>query len=304
VTSVGPTIYAVKGKPSGSWFEGNSLWRCGPNIDQFGAPVFGDDSMAILLDGLDVNEDGNGFSVTADDTKFKKITFKLSHQGDSRNKTAIVSAQAFAKITPYYIIPGSIANACDNPSSPKQSVDFNSVNSFSSTSSSDQLICGNGATVGAQGLSLTGNIGNDIIEGGEFGEVTISGLAGKDTLRGSNDDNTINGGEDDDILIGLAGNDTLNGDSGSNSYQPGSGEDIINGNTSDLQIVYYETDNYQVGDEIGDAQYNQCDQSICYVKSTESSEIDRLCKTNLIIFPSRRFDIPSSSAPSPEPCAP
>lgn len=306
VTSVTPTVYAVKGKPPlGSWFEGNSLWRCGPKIDQYGAPIIGDEIMSIIIDGLDTNEDGDGgFSVNADDSKFKKITFKISSKGDSRNKTAVVSSQAFAKISPYFIIPGGFENACSNASFAKNNVDFSANSSFTSSSTSEQLTCGINATAGQGNLILTGSNEKDIIEGGELGEVTINGLAGNDTLRGTNDDNTINGGEDDDILIGLAGDDTLNGGSGANSYQPGSGQDIIIGNTSDLQIVYYETDTYQIGEEIADAQYKQCDQSICYVKSTSSNEIDSLCNANIIILPSRRFDIQPSSEPSPPICTP
>ena len=64
---------------------------------------------------------------------------------------------------------------------------------------------------------IIGTPGDDLLEGGDQGEV-IKGLAGNDVLRGGGGDDMLAGGAGDDMLDGGAGNDSLNGGAGNDTY--------------------------------------------------------------------------------------
>ena len=72
-------------------------------------------------------------------------------------------------------------------------------------------------TVGPDGI--LGLAGNDILQGGGFGDALCGG-SGNDTLSGQ---------ADDDVLAGGAGNDTLLGGTGDDTLLGGAGNDTLNG---------------------------------------------------------------------------
>jgi Ca2+-binding RTX toxin-like protein len=81
------------------------------------------------------------------------------------------------------------------------------------------------------GGTARGGDGNDTLEGGYYGFVTLMGGAGDDKLVGSRNDDVLIGGAGDDILQGGEGNDTY-------IFAPGDGLDTIldNEGTNILQI--------------------------------------------------------------------
>ncbi|MBD2068882.1 DUF4347 domain-containing protein [Leptolyngbya sp. FACHB-671] len=78
------------------------------------------------------------------------------------------------------------------------------------------------------GVTLTGDIGNNVLQGGDDSD-TISGLGGNDRLRGLGCDDQINGGDGSDRLRGDNGNDLLVGGDGNDLLFGGSGEDFLRG---------------------------------------------------------------------------
>ncbi len=56
--------------------------------------------------------------------------------------------------------------------------------------------------------TVTGTVGNDTLEGGDFGD-NLYGLAGNDTLQGYDGDDVLNGGTGDDTLTGGSGADVF-----------------------------------------------------------------------------------------------
>ncbi|MBX9615686.1 MAG: M10 family metallopeptidase C-terminal domain-containing protein, partial [Caulobacteraceae bacterium] len=75
------------------------------------------------------------------------------------------------------------------------------------------------------GLTLNGDVTDNLIEGSAFGDV-LSGLGGNDTLNGLAGDDRLNGGSGDDRLNGGSGNDTLSGGAGNDTLIGGDGFDI------------------------------------------------------------------------------
>ena len=67
------------------------------------------------------------------------------------------------------------------------------------------------------GTRLTGEVGNDVIEGGD-GNDLLAGGDGKDTLRGDAGKDVVFGGLGDDELHGGLGSDVLFGEAGADSF--------------------------------------------------------------------------------------
>jgi Ca2+-binding RTX toxin-like protein len=85
-------------------------------------------------------------------------------------------------------------------------------------------------------LSINGGLGNDIIFGGERGNV-IDGNSGNDTLIGGDAPDAIAGGNGNDEISGAGGNDYyLFGESGDDNIFGGDGNDTIDGGEGDDKI--------------------------------------------------------------------
>jgi Ca2+-binding RTX toxin-like protein len=90
-----------------------------------------------------------------------------------------------------------------------------------------EAVAGSGKLGFAQGIKITGTIGNDI-KSGNAGNDTLSGLKGNDTLLGRDGNDRLLGDDGDDVLDGGMGQNTLTGglgrdtfifsDTGSSSY--------------------------------------------------------------------------------------
>jgi Ca2+-binding RTX toxin-like protein len=109
--------------------------------------------------------------------------------------------------------------------------------SFSITTSGTYFLSaqGDGASIGAYSLTMTGveadrilngSSGNDSLNGGggndslngQAGNDRLQGLAGKDTLAGLTGADSLDGGAGDDWLIGGAGRDVLTGGTGADVF--------------------------------------------------------------------------------------
>ena len=80
----------------------------------------------------------------------------------------------------------------------------------------------------ANGDTLTGNAGDNVIHGGG-GNDTIGGSTGNDTLYGDGGADAIRGGNGNDVLYGGDGNDTLNGEGNNDTIFGGAGDDTLAG---------------------------------------------------------------------------
>jgi Ca2+-binding RTX toxin-like protein len=93
----------------------------------------------------------------------------------------------------------------------------------------------------AAAVTLTGTIGNDILEGWD-GNDTITGDAGNDLLDGGFGGNdSISGGDGADTIFGFGGNDTLEGGANGDFIYGGSGNDLIlggDGEDRSAEITY------------------------------------------------------------------
>lgn len=82
------------------------------------------------------------------------------------------------------------------------------IRNITGSSFDDVLTAVNPSSTNAQGSQLSGEGGNDTINGG----------LGRDNLHGGNGDDIINGGFGVDTIIGGAGDDALSGDQGNDAY--------------------------------------------------------------------------------------
>ncbi|MEZ0224840.1 MAG: matrixin family metalloprotease, partial [Alphaproteobacteria bacterium] len=80
----------------------------------------------------------------------------------------------------------------------------------------------------ALGDLITGNSGNNTLDGGN-GNDTITGGAGNDSLIGGIGNDTLDGGEDNDVITGGAGNNSMAGGAGADTITGGSGNDSLTG---------------------------------------------------------------------------
>ena len=310
-----PVIYAVQGSTSG-WLPDYSLWRCGPSINEYGEFCTEDDtndatstcfdlpfvSTSLLLDGLSGNQNqGYGFlaqgstaSGGTGDNKY--VRFTLALKGYSA-MTYTQTDAARARVSPLYSRPteNSLCGAANMVSLRGSSgvADTNATLDIPNQNLIDQdvLICGDG--YGADALGLTGDEisgadnTNDIIEAGDYGQASLSGLGGNDFLRGTLEADTLSGGTGDDILVGRDGDDELNGGSGQNTYLAGAGDDSINGG-SGLDIAFFagERANYTLD--------GSCSATSCTISGSGESEADGedvLSGVEILIFQDARVDL-------------
>lgn len=84
------------------------------------------------------------------------------------------------------------------------------------------------AATSAQGVSMLGYGGNDLLSGSNHDDALLGGR-GADVLWGLGGNDALNGGDGDDTLRGGAGNDTLDGGSGNDDLDGGGGRDTLMG---------------------------------------------------------------------------
>lgn len=85
---------------------------------------------------------------------------------------------------------------------------------------------------GAQGTTLIGRMGRDILFGAQGNDLLTGGL-GADTLYGGDGDDLLMGDEQNDALFGGDGDDRLIGGAGRDSFAGGAGRDIFHLNAGD-----------------------------------------------------------------------
>ena len=281
-----PVIYAIRPSTTG-WLPQNTLWRCGPGLNNDGS-YNNTLTVAPILDGLDGTAAGAGFIASASDDA-KQATFTLGLKGHAR-VTYSQQDSARTRISPLYSRPNEnslcdAANLVRLEGSPTQA-DTLIMSIAQVQVGEDVLICGRGVCIsatGAQGDSVTGSDGaNDILEAGDYGRASLNGKGGNDVLRGTLEADTLNGGSGDDVLIGRAGNDILNGGTEQNSYLPGAGNDTVSGGAN-LDVVFFtgNRSSYTL---------NNCSKSNCSVSGPDGT--DTLTNTEILIFQDARVDLP------------
>ena len=271
-------IYAVKASTS-EWLPENTLWRCGPSLNDDGSY---DSSLewSPILDGLDGQSADGGFSaVPSSDGKYASFTLAL--KGHATVKYGSVTG-ARTRISPLYSRP-SVGSLCDASNLVKvagnaDAPDVITVPIAQINLGEDVLVCGYGG-----GDNITGSAANDIIEAGDNGSSILNGESGNDVLRGTDDADVLNGGDNNDVLIGRNGDDVLNGGDHQNVYLPGAGADEINGGPG-LDVVFLEGDRIDYG-------VNGCSKESCVV--TQVGKPDKtLENVEILIFDDARLDLP------------
>ena len=279
--TLAPVIFGVRASATG-WLGSHSLIRCGPSFDSLGRPISAAPlSVAVLLDGLDGNQPGNGFTATASANK-KKASFSIALQGHATNRTYRRSDSARTRINPYQ----------SRPSENKLCVADNYIR-LEGTEGDDVLEMGIGEVLQGEDILICGRGGNDTITGSDqandileasgSGNVTMTGMSGDDILRGANGNDTLSGGVGDDELIGGNGDDSLNGGDGNNRYLPGLGNDTIQG-SSGMDLVFYP------GNQSSYSLDNSCTQSSCTISGASGTDVLKNIET--IIFDDARVDLP------------
>ena len=281
-----PVIYAIQPSTTG-WLPQNTLWRCGPGLNNDGS-YNNTLTLAPILDGLDGSADGAGFTATAS-TDAKQATFTLGLKGHAK-VTYTQQDSAHTRISPLYSRPNE-NSLCDAANlvrlEGRADTADNLVMSIAQVQvGEDVLICGRGfgtTAINAEGDSITGSDGaNDILEAGDYGRATLEGKGGNDVLRGTLEADILNGGSGDDVLIGRAGNDTLNGGNEQNSYLPGSGNDTVNGGPN-LDITFFSGNRSSYT-------LNNCSKTSCSVTGPDGT--DTLNNVEILIFLDARVDLP------------
>ncbi|WP_299963261.1 DUF6851 domain-containing protein [uncultured Roseobacter sp.] len=89
---------------------------------------------------------------------------------------------------------------------------------------------------GAGDDTVTGGRDNDTVEGGS-GDDTVSGGRGNDTLSGGTGDDDLDGGRDDDTLEGGHGDDNLSGGRGDDFMRGDAGADLLKGELGDDRLL-------------------------------------------------------------------
>lgn len=329
------SIYAVRPSDEG-WLAPNTLWRCGPSFDKYGNYLsieeeFNEGPVAqILLDGLDNNDNHNGFEIEESASPGKLLKFKLSMvKLNQRNPNSQFSysnqGSTRTRISPLYSRPtsGSLCTASNmvkfSPAPGSSSNDFKvNISENDLTPGQDVLICGKGLVTTIHGSSY-----DDIIESGASESTTIYGCNGNDVLEGTiandtligdrgetnkeNSENTsaadcpgstVNDG--DDILIGN-GNNSINpeiiiGGNGFNRYIPGLGNADIKGGNN-LDIVFFDKPiQHTDGNETkSNYSFSNCSRSSCTVKDTSNGPnltyTYDLKGVEILIFPDQRIDL-------------
>ena len=272
-------IYAVKPSTS-DWLPNNTLWRCGPALEDDGS-YNNSLEWSPILDGLDGNSTDGGFTVTSNDGKYASFTLAL--KGHATVKYGSVTG-ARSRISPLYSRPsdGSLCDASNLVNVPGKAgeADDITVPIANIKAGEDVLVCGYGG-----GDKITGSDANDIIEAGDNGSSLLNGDAGNDFLRGTNNADTLNGGDGTDVLVGRGGNDSLNGGGGDkNIYLPGTGADTINGGPG-LDIVFFEGNRSNYGTA-------GCTKTQCTITQADQ-ENQTLKNVEILIFNDARLDLPN-----------
>lgn len=281
-----PVIYAVRPSTAG-WLADNTLWRCGPGLNNDGS-YNTTLTMAPILDGLDANASGGGFVVSAS-SDAKRATFTLALKGHARI-TYSQKDSAHTRISPLYGRP-SENSLCDAANMVRLEGSADTADTLVMSLGQvqlgeDVLICGRGFGTTARGLAgdtITGSDNaNDILEAGDYGKAILNGMGGNDVLRGTQEADNLQGGSGDDVLVGRGGNDSLQGGGEQNSYLPGAGDDTVVGG-SGLDIVFYSGNrsNYSLGG---------CTKTLCTVQGPDGT--DTLSNVEILIFQDARVDLP------------
>lgn len=304
-------IYAVKGRPSGS-LVGNSLWRCGPVINEKGQydsskPI----ELSLLVDGLDETasdtctpnngERNNGLLACSPDKK--SLQFTLSLKGLSARSYS-QAAGVHSRVNPLYPRPGE-GSLCGGGMynwavGSTTGADTLSVPIGALTSEDEVLMCGKGG-----GDTITGSNVNDILECGDGGTggidaCTQSGMAGNDRLLGSNQNDTLYGESNttitatdtNDELVGRRGDDKLYGGPGQNLYLPGPGSDTIDGG-SGLDVVFFKgaRSDYTLSAGCSKSSCTVTDNAAATADGTRPEGTDSLSGVEILIFKDARIDL-------------
>lgn len=281
-----PVIYAVKPSTTG-WLPNNTLWRCGPGLNNDGS-YNATLSLAPILDGLDNEASGTGFAASAS-TDAKQASFSLALKGHA-HVSYNQQDTARTRISPLYSRPNE-NSLCDAANLVRLEGSSDQADTLVMSIAQvqvgeDVLICGRGfgtTATGAQGDTITGSDGaNDILEAGDYGRANLDGKGGNDVLRGTLEADTLSGGSGDDVLSGRAGNDVLNGGSEQNSYLPGAGNDTVNGG-SNLDVVFFSGNRASYS-------LSNCNKTSCTVSGPDGS--DTLKNVEILIFQDARVDLP------------
>lgn len=283
-----PVIYFVRPSDPG-WLGANTLWRCGPAINDDGtynATLV----RSPLLDGLDGSAGGGGFVATPS-ADGELVGFNLSLRGLA-SRSFSQADSGHTRISPLYSRPSDL-DLCGAANlvrlSGTSSADDLTMQIGQVNLGEDVLICGFGG-----GDTIRGSQANDILEcgGTDTAACFVWGKAGNDVLRGGLGNDWLDGDTRDagdigsdgnDVLVGAAGNDSLSGGGGQNSYLPGAGNDRVIG-SSGLDIVF-------LNGNRADTTISSCSRSSCTISSSAEGT-DTLTGVEILIFRDARYDIP------------
>ena len=298
-----PAIYFIRANAADSleWNGEESLWRCGPSIDDNGyytnVITSGTTSQLIaqrLVDGmnsncrLDITPSTRGVS--------KTLHYELCMRGLTSYSYA-QSVRTYSRISPVFSYPNTNSLCSDEYltiegfyklAGGTANAELRSLPSIGLTEYDDILICGYGG-----GDTINGSTANDVLEAGDSGDrpeqgAEINAYGGSDRLLGGPGNDTLLGGDGDDVLMGNQGNDLLEGGPGDNQYLAGSGANTITGGDG-LDVVFLEQQKADVSDLSG------CDRTTCTVTYTLDGINSSVTASNIevLIFRDGRHDISS-----------
>jgi hypothetical protein len=294
-------IYGVKPSESGS-LPSHALWRCGPVITAEGRydssqPI----QLALLVDGLDGDAAGSGFTASSSDGK--SLSFSLALKGLS-TRAYSQDAGVHSRVNPLYPRPGE-GSLCGGGMynwavGSTTGADTLSVPIGALTSEDEVLMCGKGG-----GDTITGSDVNDILECGDgasngMSTCTLYGKVGNDRLLGSNQNDTLYGDSmsdspatnANDELVGRGGNDTLLGGPGQNLYLPGPGNDTIGGGDG-LDVAFFKgvRSDYTLSPGCSKSSCTVTDNAEATADGTRPEGSDTLTGVEILIFKDARIDL-------------
>ena len=294
-------IYGVKPSESGS-LPSHALWRCGPVITAEGRydssqPI----QLALLVDGLDGDAAGYGFTASSSDGK--SLSFSLALKGLS-TRAYSQDAGVHSRVNPLYPRPGE-GSLCGGGMynwavGSTTGADTLSVPIGALTSEDEVLMCDKGG-----GDTITGSDVNDILECGDgvssgMSTCTLYGKVGNDRLLGSNQNDTLYGDSlsdspatnANDELVGRGGNDTLFGGPGQNLYLPGPGNDTIGGGDG-LDVAFFKgvRSDYTLSPGCSKSSCTVTDNAEATADGTRPEGSDTLTGVEILIFKDARIDL-------------
>jgi hypothetical protein len=294
-------IYGVKPSESGS-LPSHALWRCGPVITAEGRydssqPI----QLALLVDGLDGDAAGYGFTASSSDGK--SLSFSLALKGLS-TRAYSQDAGVHSRVNPLYPRPGE-GSLCGGGMynwavGSTTGADTLSVPIGALTSEDEVLMCGKGG-----GDTITGSDVNDILECGDgvnsgMSTCTLYGKVGNDRLLGSNQNDTLYGDSlsdspatnANDELVGRGGNDTLLGGPGQDLYLPGPGNDTIGGGDG-LDVAFFKgvRSDYTLSPGCSKSSCTVTDNAEATADGTRPEGSDTLTGVEILIFKDARIDL-------------